>query len=109
MPPAFFLRWRPRGVLLFVALVVLSVSGLVIGRKSELRRKVQVKYNLYVADGGLWGAQSGPPKYAALRRWQAALPQHNLALPFPEGKTGRYVKFSNEANWIGWNNCFNER
>ncbi|KAJ7798475.1 hypothetical protein B0H14DRAFT_2906708 [Mycena olivaceomarginata] len=109
MPPAFFLRWRPRGVPLFVALVVLSVFGLVIGRNSELRRKVQVKYNLYIADGGLWGAQSGPPKYAALRRWQAALPQHNLALPFPEGKTGRYVKFSNEANWIGWNNCFNER
>ncbi|KAJ7773242.1 hypothetical protein B0H16DRAFT_1672856 [Mycena metata] len=36
------------------------------------------------------------------------LPQHNLDLPFPEGKTGRYVKFSNQANRLGWNNCFNE-
>ncbi|KAJ6600712.1 hypothetical protein B0H10DRAFT_2179042 [Mycena sp. CBHHK59/15] len=43
-----------------------------------------------------------------LRAWEAALPQHNLELPFPEGKTGRYVKFSNQASQIGWNNCFNE-
>ncbi|KAJ7848138.1 hypothetical protein B0H14DRAFT_3673725 [Mycena olivaceomarginata] len=37
-----------------------------------------------------------------------SLPQHNLDLPFPEGKHGRYVKFSNQANWIGWNNIFGE-
>ncbi|KAJ6518257.1 hypothetical protein C8R47DRAFT_960042 [Mycena vitilis] len=50
----------------------------------------------------------GPPQYLALRRWEAALPQHNLSLPFPEGKNGRYVKFSNQAGQLGWNNCFNE-
>ncbi|KAJ7681472.1 hypothetical protein B0H17DRAFT_1170164 [Mycena rosella] len=50
----------------------------------------------------------GPPDWTALREWQAALPQHDLELPFPEGRTGRYVKFSNEARMLGWNNCFNE-
>ncbi|KAJ7814266.1 hypothetical protein B0H14DRAFT_2376076, partial [Mycena olivaceomarginata] len=34
---------------------------------------------------------------------------HNLSLPFPEGKTGSYVKFSNQNHGTtGWNNCFNE-
>ncbi|KAJ6550104.1 hypothetical protein B0H19DRAFT_1211458 [Mycena capillaripes] len=47
-------------------------------------------------------------RYAALRKWEAALPQHDLSLPFPEGKTGRYVKFSNQIRMLGWNNCFNE-
>ncbi|KAJ7062310.1 hypothetical protein C8F01DRAFT_1284828 [Mycena amicta] len=49
------------------------------------------------------------PSYFLLRRKVARLPQHNLDLPFPEGKDGRYVKFSVQANWLGWNNCLNER
>ncbi|KAJ7909103.1 hypothetical protein B0H13DRAFT_2192958 [Mycena leptocephala] len=68
----------------------------------EFQHEVQVNYNYYLADEG------GPPKYQALREWEAALPQHSLSLTFPEGKTGRYVKFSNQANFLGWNNCFNE-
>jgi hypothetical protein len=36
-------------------------------------------------------------------------PQHNLDLSFPDGRTGRYVKFSNQMNFVGWNNCLNER
>ncbi|KAJ6622714.1 hypothetical protein B0H10DRAFT_2162713 [Mycena sp. CBHHK59/15] len=50
----------------------------------------------------------GPPTYEALRKWEDDLPQHNLDLPFPEGRTGRYVKFSNQAKGLGWNNCLNE-
>ncbi|KAJ7838801.1 hypothetical protein B0H14DRAFT_3087046 [Mycena olivaceomarginata] len=51
----------------------------------------------------------GPPSYEALRKWEDELPQHNLDLPFPEGRTGRYVKFSTQMNLVGWNNCLNER
>ncbi|KAJ7258729.1 hypothetical protein B0H12DRAFT_1048898 [Mycena haematopus] len=51
----------------------------------------------------------GPPTYEALRKWEEDLPQHNLDLPFPEGRKGRYVKFSNQMNFVGWNNCLNER
>ncbi|KAJ7756381.1 hypothetical protein DFH07DRAFT_820357 [Mycena maculata] len=50
----------------------------------------------------------GPPTFEKLWRWEQDLPQHDLQLPFPEGKTGRYVKFSNQARRLGWNNCFNE-
>src|SRR5215472_3899428 len=49
-----------------------------------------------------------PPAYSALRRYEQNLPQHNLHLDFPEGQTGRYVKFSNQIRYLGWNNCLNE-
>ncbi|KAG5636177.1 hypothetical protein H0H81_008912 [Sphagnurus paluster] len=49
-----------------------------------------------------------PPKYESLRKWEANLPQHNLELPTPEGKNGRYVKFSNQIVMLGWNNVLNE-
>lgn len=50
----------------------------------------------------------GPPTYAKLIKWEDDLPQHNLDLPYPEGKSGRYVKFSNQIKMLGWNNVFNE-
>jgi hypothetical protein len=49
-----------------------------------------------------------PPKYERLRQWEDNLPQHNLDLPFPEGRTGRYVRFSNQIVMLGWNNVLNE-
>ncbi|KAJ7904848.1 hypothetical protein B0H13DRAFT_1620551 [Mycena leptocephala] len=53
--------------------------------------------------------EPGPPTYEALKKWEEDLPQHNLDLPFPEGRTGRYVKFSNQMRFVGWNNCLNDR
>ncbi|KAJ7620395.1 hypothetical protein FB45DRAFT_754889 [Roridomyces roridus] len=52
--------------------------------------------------------KDGPPTYAKPRKWEAALPQHNLTLAFPEGKYGRHVRFSNQLRWLGWNNVFND-
>ena len=49
-----------------------------------------------------------PPKYERLYEWEKNLPQHNLDLPYPEGRTGRYVKFSNQIRLLGWNNVLNE-
>ena len=45
-----------------------------------------------------------PPDYKNLRKWIHDLPQHNLSLPFPEGKDGRYVKFSCQVQQLVWNN-----
>ncbi|KAE9389245.1 hypothetical protein BT96DRAFT_968007 [Gymnopus androsaceus JB14] len=44
----------------------------------------------------------GPPTYEKLKKWEDDLPQHNLDLPYPEGRTGRYIRM------LGWNNVFNE-
>ena len=49
-----------------------------------------------------------PPTYKRLREWESSLPQHNLDLPFPEGRTGRYVLFKNQIEGLGWNNELNE-
>jgi len=49
-----------------------------------------------------------PPDYKDVRKWQQELPQHNLSLPYPEGKDGRYVKFSCGIQMLGWNNVLNE-
>jgi len=49
-----------------------------------------------------------PPKYKRLIEWEENLPQHNLDLPFPEGRTGRYVLFKNQIQGLGWNNELNE-
>ncbi|KAI3621367.1 hypothetical protein WG66_014473 [Moniliophthora roreri] len=49
-----------------------------------------------------------PPTWERLRKWEDELPQHNLELDFPEGKTGRFVRFSNQVKRLGWNNALNE-
>ena len=49
-----------------------------------------------------------PPTYKRLIEWESNLPQHNLNLPFPEGRTGRYVFFKNQIKGLGWNNELNE-
>ncbi|KAJ3936055.1 MAG: hypothetical protein NXY57DRAFT_932421 [Lentinula lateritia] len=49
-----------------------------------------------------------PPTWTRLRQWEDNLPQHDLSLPFPEGNTGRYVKFDNQIKMLGWNNVLNE-
>lgn len=49
------------------------------------------------------------PDYSELRKWESKLPQHRLDLPFPEGRSGRYVLFSNaRVNRVGWNNKLND-
>ncbi|KAJ7505077.1 hypothetical protein B0H11DRAFT_2221263 [Mycena galericulata] len=65
----------------------------------HLRRRMRLTSDYEVV-------RSGPPTYAAVRKLEAELPQQNLSLPFPEGSTGRYVKFSNQLRGRGWNNCF---
>ena len=49
-----------------------------------------------------------PPTWERLKKWQADLPQHNLDLPFPEGRNGRFVIFRNQLVGTGWNNQFSE-
>jgi len=50
-----------------------------------------------------------PPVYTELRKWELNFPQHNLGLPYPEGKLGRYVFFSNSRTHLsGWNNKLND-
>jgi hypothetical protein len=54
------------------------------------------------------GPGSGPPQWTELREYERTLPQHNLSLPLPEGRHGRYVRFNQQIRQLGWNNVLNE-
>jgi len=51
---------------------------------------------------------TNPPTYERLWEFERRLPQHNPKLAYPEGKTGRYVRFANQVRQKGWNNVMNE-
>ncbi|KAF7299474.1 hypothetical protein MIND_00897400 [Mycena indigotica] len=82
----------------FLFLIILSVVFLLLVSHPTTRTRGYKLLGVSIA-----------PSYNQLRRKVERLPQHNLDLPFPEGKNGRYVKFSVQANFLGWNNCLNER
>lgn len=52
---------------------------------------------------------SAPLTFEDIRSYERNLPQHNLSLPFPEGKNGRFVRFSNEIWALGLNNQLHNR
>lgn len=49
-----------------------------------------------------------PPSWDWLREWQKDLPQHDLDVAAPDGRTARYVRFSNQAQLLGWNNVLTD-
>ncbi|KAF6761581.1 hypothetical protein DFP72DRAFT_879061 [Ephemerocybe angulata] len=112
-----------RRVLTIPALLVRRVNALSFRRKLALYLSILVlAYLAYARRTRLWllytvtgigqneddTNMNWPPHYTNVREWENNLPQHNLALPYPEGATGRYVKFSSQIKTLGWNNVFNE-
>ncbi|KAH8107446.1 hypothetical protein DFH11DRAFT_1189477 [Phellopilus nigrolimitatus] len=49
-----------------------------------------------------------PPSYDSIREFEKRLPQHNLSLPFPEGKDGLYLRFPEHLWGHGLNNVLQE-
>ncbi|KAF7300521.1 hypothetical protein HMN09_00936600 [Mycena chlorophos] len=95
--------WPLRRLSLFFALVIALVVLLLVAHPTTRSQGLELLGMPAASDFRVG------PTYSTLTNTIAKLPQHNPDLPFPEGKNGRYVRFSSEANWIGWNNCLNER
>ncbi|KAI0034831.1 hypothetical protein K488DRAFT_44633 [Vararia minispora EC-137] len=49
-----------------------------------------------------------PPDFKAWHDAELALPQNNASLPPPQGRQGRYVRFSNHYTHEGWGNVMQE-
>jgi len=49
-----------------------------------------------------------PPLYSDYHQRELALPQHNPNLPYPEGRSGRYLWIANKVNGVGWGNALQE-
>lgn len=107
-------HYRPRSLrqlLLQAVAAVLSVLFILamIGQTPMHRRWRQRLKDLVVIDD-TWRDMNlnTPPRYLNVYEEERRLPQHNTSLPFPEGATGRYVKFTSQINMLGWNNVLNE-
>ncbi|KAF6744715.1 hypothetical protein DFP72DRAFT_927787 [Ephemerocybe angulata] len=90
------------GLFFFVSVILLSTRP-----GHPVRKWVKDKYYTTAGVTGDLDLDT-PPRYLDLIKEQANLPQHNLSLPYPEGATGRYVKFTSQINMLGWNNVLNE-
>ncbi|KAI0291368.1 hypothetical protein B0F90DRAFT_1777336 [Multifurca ochricompacta] len=49
-----------------------------------------------------------PPRFYEWHEREKRLPQHNPDLPFPQGREGRYIFFSNHVWGVGWGNAMQE-
>lgn len=99
-----FGRHRLHFIIAFVISVILLLS---LFSPSKTYERIRAKLPEVYAET-LSQPKTPPPTYKNLRNWEANLPQHDLDLPFPEGRTGRYVKFSNQIVMLGFNNVLNE-
>ncbi|KAG6827606.1 hypothetical protein H0H92_011145 [Tricholoma furcatifolium] len=91
----------------FIGLAVALILLLLVTNPSKTYHKI-IGNSHKIYEETLYHPKVPPPTYESLRRWEDNLPQHDVNLPFPEGKTGRYVKFSNQIVMLGWNNVLNE-
>ncbi|KAH9012602.1 hypothetical protein EDB83DRAFT_2233677 [Lactarius deliciosus] len=51
---------------------------------------------------------SKPPRFYQWHKREKQLPQHNPDLPYPQGREGRYIRFSNQLFGLGWGNSMQE-
>ncbi|KAL4062369.1 hypothetical protein J3A83DRAFT_4110097 [Scleroderma citrinum] len=49
-----------------------------------------------------------PPLYEAYHDYERRLPQHNLSLPYPEGRDAKYFWAANHVHGSGWGNAMQE-
>lgn len=110
------LSFGGRRKILFICIGVFVFLLLASSRHQRVRRYLPPNFGGYGYDeelppqsGMTGGSLPGPgPSYERFNVAERALPQHNLDLPFPEGRHGKYVKFSEQIRALGWNNVLNE-
>ncbi|KAI0245903.1 hypothetical protein BJV78DRAFT_1136456 [Lactifluus subvellereus] len=49
-----------------------------------------------------------PPRFYEWHDREKQLPQHDPDLPYPQGREGRYIRFSNQVWGMGWGNAMQE-
>ncbi|KIY46101.1 hypothetical protein FISHEDRAFT_66570 [Fistulina hepatica ATCC 64428] len=98
VPGTWRQQWRWSRRQLFAVLLAVIVLSLFVHPSAR-----SIGRNYYDNDLAL-----DPPSWDSIRLYEDTLPQHNLELPFPEGRNGRYVMFSEQVFGLGWNNVLNE-
>ncbi|KIY64478.1 hypothetical protein CYLTODRAFT_358404 [Cylindrobasidium torrendii FP15055 ss-10] len=81
---------------------------IVLGLVALLRNVLFLPAISFTASTILSTHPTAPPSWDWLRKWQSDLPQHNMNAPAPDGQSGRFVRFSNQAQMLGWNNILTD-
>lgn len=106
--PMLVTRFSPRAAFFsLTALLIVSLVFLLPHHTTPIpvELDVDVEPGIRYEGGSL---TTPPPTHDAIREYEKNLPQHDLDLPFPEGRTGRYVRFNIQPKGQGWNNILNE-
>jgi len=93
-------RWVLCGIVLVVFLFLVHKSSKQVPVPSPVKEELPLEVNTCDPDP--------PSNWDKLYKWEDDMPQHNLDLPYPEGRTGKYVLFRNQIQFLGWNNLLNE-
>ena len=83
----------PRRVSRFLVLIMISLSFLGLYSLLEFEEGRWMPINLP------WKPRL-PPLYSGYRLRELALPQHNLDLPYPEGRNGKYIWISEHVHGV---------
>ncbi|KAF9525515.1 hypothetical protein CPB83DRAFT_859388 [Crepidotus variabilis] len=98
---------RPYLALGVVGFVLLSSLALLELREGGRLRRLSLSSTVSLEPAA--SCDPDPPaNWDKLYKWEDELPQHNVDLPSPEGRAGRYVYFKNQIQMLGWNNQLNE-
>ena len=86
---------RTRGFFLVFIIVVAAFSGF---HNIDISTSATVPDDLIPFLQGLPPSEGGsrPPRFYEWHEREKRLPQHDLELPYPQGREGRYIRFSNQ-------------
>ncbi|KAI0246304.1 hypothetical protein BJV78DRAFT_1364921 [Lactifluus subvellereus] len=103
--PRSFLPRRFRGPLF--GLVVFGAIALLF-RLSRFPNSIPDDLRVFLQD--LLKPEGGwyPPRFCEWHDREKQLPQHDPDLPYPQGREGRYIRFSNQIWGLGWGNIMQE-
>ncbi|KAH9178049.1 hypothetical protein EDB89DRAFT_1300648 [Lactarius sanguifluus] len=86
--------------LLLATITLFYLHSIKISSRSDLLPLLQ---DLPPPEGG-----PSPPRFYKWHEREKQLPQHDPNLPYPQGREGRYIRFSNQIFGLGWGNAMQE-
>ncbi|KAH9966164.1 hypothetical protein BGW80DRAFT_1230443 [Lactifluus volemus] len=88
----------------FFGLVILGTIALLFHLDSSSQNELLV----FLKDLPKPESGKNPPRFYEWHDREKRLPQHDPDLPYPQGREGRYIRFSNHVWGLGWGNAMQE-
>ncbi|KAH8985176.1 hypothetical protein EDB92DRAFT_2091842 [Lactarius akahatsu] len=89
--------------LLLAAITLFYLHSIKISSRSVPNDLLPLWQDIPPPEGG-----PNPPRFYKWHEREKQLPQHDPDLPYPQGREGRYIRFSNQIFGLGWGNAMQE-